>query len=61
MTTVYVLKTVDKDTGQPISGVFEELKANRARMGWSWDDKLDLRVIQKKKLIYIDHLTMQLL
>ena len=49
MTSVYVLKTVDKDTGQPIAGVFEELKAGRARMGWSWNDKLDLREIQKKR------------
>ena len=49
MTKVYVLKTTDKKTKQPIAGVFEELKAARARMGWSWDDKLDLRVIQKKR------------
>lgn len=49
MQKVYVLKTVDKDTGQPIAGVFEELQAGRARMGWSWDNKLDLRTIQKKR------------
>lgn len=49
MTIVYVLKTTDRETGQPIAGVFEELKAGRARMGWSWDDKLDLRVIQEKR------------
>ena len=49
MTKVYVLKTTDRDTGQPIAGVFEELEAGQARMGWSWDDKLDLRTIQKKR------------
>lgn len=49
MTTVYVLKTTDRKTGQPFAGVFEELKAGRARMGWSWDDTLDLRAIQEKR------------
>lgn len=49
MTTVYVLRTEDRKTGQPAIGVFEELEAGRARMGWSWDDKLDLRVIQEKR------------
>lgn len=48
MTRVWVLKTTDKKTGQPVAGVFEELKAGQARMGWSWDDTLDLRVIQEK-------------
>ena len=48
MTRVWVLKTTDKDTGQPVAGVFEELKAGQARMGWSWADKLDLRVIWEK-------------
>ena len=49
MPLVYVLKTTDRDTGQPIAGVFEELKASRARMGWSRDDKLDLRTIQAQR------------
>lgn len=49
MTIVYVLRTEDRKTGQPAVGVFEELKAGQARMGWSWDDKLDLRVIQEKR------------
>lgn len=49
MTIVYVLRTEDRVTKQPADGVFEELQAGRARMGWSWDDKLDLRVIQKKR------------
>lgn len=48
MTRVWVLKTTDKKTGQPVAGVFEELKAGRARMGWSWDGTLDLRVIWEK-------------
>ena len=42
--TVYVLKAVDND-GTPIDGVFDELQAGRARMGWSYQDHLDLRVI----------------
>ena len=49
MTLVYVLRTEDRVTKQPAVGVFEELKASRARMGWSWDDKLDLRTIQEKR------------
>ena len=49
MTIVYVLRTEDRVTRQPAAGVFEELEAGRARMGWSWDDKLDLRVIQEKR------------
>ena len=49
MTRVWVLRTEDRITGQPAVGVFEELEAGRARMGWSWDDKLDLRVIQEKR------------
>ena len=49
MTRVWVLKTTDKDTGQPVAGVFEELKAGQARMGWSSKDTLDLRTIQKKR------------
>lgn len=42
--TVYVLKAVDHD-GTPIAGVFDELQAGWARMGWSYQDNLDLRVI----------------
>ena len=34
MTRVWVLKTTDKETGQPaVAGVFEELEARRARNG----------------------------
>ena len=43
--TVYVLKAVDFD-GTPIAGVFDELQAGRARMGWSYRDNLNLRVIK---------------
>ena len=48
MTQVFVVKTVDEDTWEPIPGVFEELEAGRARIGWSWLDHLDLRLIQEK-------------
>ena len=41
--TVFVVKAVDE--GQPVSGVFDELKAGRARMGWSYQDNLDLRLL----------------
>ncbi|MDE0205677.1 MAG: restriction endonuclease [Candidatus Tectomicrobia bacterium] len=45
--TVYVLKAVDSD-GTPIPGVFDELRAGRARMGWSYQDNLDLRLIMAR-------------
>lgn len=41
---VFVVKTMD-DYGQPIPGVFDELEAGNARIGWSWQDNQDLRVI----------------
>ena len=44
--TVFVVKAVDE--GQPVSGVFDELKAGRARMGWSYQDNLDLRLLHGK-------------
>ena len=43
----FVVKTMDQ-FGVPIDGVFDELKAGRARIGWSYDDKLDLRKIKRK-------------
>ena len=43
MLTVFVVKAVEE--GQPIPGVFDELKAGRARMGWSYQDNLDLRLL----------------
>ena len=48
MAAVYVVKTVDEDTGEPIPGVFEELESGRARIAWSYLDHLDLRMIQEK-------------
>lgn len=44
---VYVVKTTD-DQGQTIPGVFEQLQSGYARIGWSWQDKLDLRLINEK-------------
>ena len=43
MPAAYVVKTVDE--GQPFPGVFDELKAGRARIGWSYQDTLDLRLL----------------
>lgn len=43
--SVFVVKTMDKYDGQPIPGVFDELEAGYARIGWSWQDNQDLRVI----------------
>lgn len=44
---VWVVKTVDDD-GYPIPGVFDQLQASRARIGWSYQDNLDLRLISQK-------------
>ena len=44
----FVVKTFDQSSRVPINGVFDELKAGKARIGWSYDDKLDLRKINKK-------------
>ena len=41
MPRAFVVKTSDDQW--PISGVFEELKKGRARIGWSYQDDLDLR------------------
>ncbi len=43
---VWVLKAVEEGTGRPIEGVFDELRQGRARIGWSYEDDLDLRIIQ---------------
>ena len=45
---VFVVKTID-DYGQPIPGIFHELQAGRARIGWSSGDNQDLRLVQRKK------------
>ena len=44
---VYVLRAVDHG-GTPIAGVFEELRAGRARIGWSYKDNLNLSVITER-------------
>ena len=41
---VFVVKTTN-DYGEPNPGVFNELEAGNARIGWSWQDNQDLRVI----------------
>ena len=46
MPAVYVVKTVH--LGQPFPGVFDELEAGRARIGWSYEDNLDLRLLRDK-------------
>ena len=46
MADAFVVKTVKN--GQPVRGVFNELKAGRARIGWSWLDNLDLRLLLEK-------------
>ncbi len=48
MPAVFVVRTV-YDNGQPIPGVFDELQAGRARIGWSYEDNLDLRLIRRKR------------
>ena len=46
MPRAYVVKAVAD--GCPIPGVFNELRAGRARIGWSSQDDLDLRFIKEK-------------
>lgn len=46
MPAVYVVKTTRE--WEPIPGVFDELQAGRARIGWSYQDNLDLRLINEK-------------
>ena len=46
MPRAFVVKTLDD--GWPIPGVLEELRAGRARIGWSSRDDQDLRLIQEK-------------
>ena len=45
--SVFVVRAVD-DGGVPIPGVFDELREGRARIGWSYKDNLDLRLIDRK-------------
>ena len=49
MPDVYIVKAVtDEYPSQPIPGVFDELVAGRARIGWSYQDTLDLRLLRRK-------------
>jgi len=43
---VFIVRTTDND-GYPIPGVHAELKKDKARIGWSYEDNLDLRKIKK--------------
>ena len=48
---VWVLKAFEEKDGRrgpSIEGVFDELRHGRARIGWSYDDDLDLRIIRDK-------------
>ena len=47
MPRAFVVKALDDD-GWPIPGVFEELRAGRARIGWSSRDDQCLKSIQEK-------------
>lgn len=49
MAQAFVVRAVEKETGKPIEGVFDELVAGKARIGWSYDDDLDLRKILDKE------------
>jgi hypothetical protein len=45
---VFVVKAIDPDVpGYSIPGVFEELNNGKARIGWSYQDDQDLRIINK--------------
>ena len=44
---VFVVRTQD-NAGNPVDGVFDDLQAGRATIGWSWEDRLDLRTLAKK-------------
>ena len=49
MRSVYVVRTDRRDDKEKIiSGVFDGLKAGKARIGWSYEDRLDLRLIERK-------------
>lgn len=48
VSAVYVVKTTKFPGGPPVQGVFDELQAGRARIGWSYQDNLNLRLINEK-------------
>ncbi len=45
---VFVVKAISYETRTPMPGVFEELRAGRARIGWSYAENLDLRMLRDK-------------
>lgn len=48
MGRAFVVKTAPSG-GEPVAGVYDELKAGRARIGWSSQDNQDLRKIRDKR------------
>ena len=49
MEKAYIIKTVSPDVpGYSIPGVWDSLRKGKARIGWSYEDHLDLRKIQQK-------------
>ena len=52
MTRAFVVKAIAE--GCPVEGVFDELKSGRARIGWSYLDKLDLRKIRIRPATDLD-------
>lgn len=52
MTRAFVVKAIAE--GCPVEGVFDELKSGRARIGWSYADKLDLRKIRTRPATDLD-------
>ena len=47
MQSAFVVKAIND--GQPVPGVFDELNAGRARIGWSSEDNQDLRLIRDRR------------
>ncbi len=47
MEAVFVVKTADKE-GNPIAGVFKKINQGYATIGWSYEEKLDLRKLKQK-------------
>lgn len=52
MIQAFVVKAIAD--GRPVEGVFNELESGRARIGWSYDDKLDLRKIMTRSTTDMD-------
>lgn len=52
MTQAFVVKAIAE--GCPVEGVFNELESGRARIGWSYNDKLDLRKIRIRPITDLD-------